>query len=59
LRFSINDGQRLAGQILHLTRETLVDCIEEGYQEGLKQAEKAGQGLGADAITFGATIAET
>jgi hypothetical protein len=58
LRFSISDGQQLGGQILHLTCENLVDCLEEAYMEGLKQAEKAGQGQGAEAIKFGSKIAE-
>jgi hypothetical protein len=58
LRLVISDGERLAGQILHLTQSNLVDCIEEAYQEGLRQAEKAGQGLEADAVKHGAVIAE-
>jgi hypothetical protein len=59
LRLVISDGERLAGQIIHLTRETLTDCLEEGYQEGLRQAEKHGRGRDPEAVKFAGKVAAT
>jgi hypothetical protein len=58
LRLAISDGQRLAGQIIHLTQSSLLDCIEDAYQAGIRQAEKAGLGRDPEAIALGSKFAQ-
>jgi hypothetical protein len=64
LRFSISDrnGKTLAPQILHLTADTLEDCVEEAFQYSVRMGVERGliePGFDAEATKYGAQIAQS